>query len=140
MNYLLDTNVVSEWMKPRPDLGVVEWLANADEDRLFLSVASLAELRYGVERLAKGQKRSRLEDWLETDLRNRFEGRVMAIDEKVAAEWGRLLAKADAVGRPMGAMDGFLAATAVAHGLTLVTRNASDFGVTGIKVVDPWKE
>jgi hypothetical protein len=140
VNYLLDTNVVSEWMKPRPDLGVVEWLANADEDRLFLSVASLAELRYGVERLAKGQKRSRLEDWLETDLRNRFEGRVMAIDEKVAAEWGRLLAKADAVGRPMGAMDGFLAATAVAHGLTLVTRNASDFGVTGIKVVDPWKE
>jgi toxin FitB len=140
VNYLLDTNVVSEWMKPRPNPGVVEWLADADEDRLFLSVATLVELRYGVERLAKGQKRNQLEDWLETDLKNRFEGRVLGIDEKVAGEWGRMLAKADAAGRPMGAMDGFQAATAMTHGLTLVTPNANDFSASAIKVVDPWKE
>ncbi len=140
MNFLLDTNVVSEWMKPRPNTGVVEWLANADEDRLFISVATLAELRYGFERLAKGQKRARLEEWLETDLRNRFEGRVVEIDEEVAEAWGRVLTKADEAGRPKGAMDGFLAATAAVHGLTLVTHNGSDFGATGIKIMDPWKD
>ena len=140
MNFLLDTNVVSEWMKPRPNVGVVEWLANADEDRLFLSVATLAELRYGVQRLAMGQKRARLEEWLETDLRNRFEGRVVVIDEEVAEAWGRVLTKADEMGRPMGAMDGFLAATAVVHGLTLVTRNESDFRGVGIHSIDPWKD
>ena len=138
MNFLLDTNVVSEWVKPRPDPGVIEWLASADEDRLFLSVATLAELRYGIERLPAGRKSAQLQEWLETELRSRFEGRVVAIDETVAALWGKLLAKADAVGRPVGAMDGFLAATAAAHQMTLVTRNEMDFASAGIKTFNPW--
>ena len=138
MNFLLDTNVVSEWVKPRPDPGVIEWLASADEDRLFLSVATLAELRYGIERLPAGRKSAQLQEWLETELRSRFEGRVVAIDETVAALWGKLLAKADAVGMPVGAMDGFLAATAAAHQMTLVTRNEMDFAGAGIKTLNPW--
>ena len=138
MNFLLDTNVVSEWVKPRPSPGVVEWLASADEDRLFLSVATLAELRYGIERLPAGRKSVQLQEWLETELRSRFEGRVVVIDEAVAALWGKLLAKADAVGRPIGAMDGFLAATAAAHQMTLVTRNEMDFAGAGIKTFNPW--
>ena len=138
MNFLLDTNIVSEWVKPRPNPGVMEWLAGADEDRLFLSVATLAELRYGVERLPMGRKRSQLAEWLETDLFRRFEGRVLGIDETIATGWGRLLAKADAAGRPMSAMDGFLAATADVHEITLVTRNEVDFGAAGVMTFNPW--
>ena len=138
MNFLLDTNVVSEWVKPRPNSGVIEWLASADEDRLFLSVATLAELRYGIERLPAGRKSVQLQEWLETELRSRFEGRVVVIDEAVAALWGKLLAKSDAAGRPIGAMDGFLAATAAAHQMTLVTRNEMDFAGAGIKTFNPW--
>ena len=140
MNFLLDTNVVSEWVKPRPNAGVVEWLANADEDRLFLSVVTLAELRYGVERLPAGRKSAQLQDWLETELAVRFEGRVVAVDEVIAAAWGGLLARADAAGRPLGAMDGFLAATAAVHQMTLVTRNEMDFGAVAIKTFNPWSE
>lgn len=140
MNFLLDTNVVSEWMKPQPNLAVVEWLATADEDRLFLSIATLGELHYGMGRLSKGQKRLRLEEWLRTELMNRFEGRVLAIDEMVAGAWGKLLAKADAAGRPMGAMDGFLAATAIIQGMTLVTRDVDDFVVAGISTLNPWSD
>ena len=140
MNFLLDTNVVSEWGKPRPNPGVIEWLASADEDRLFLSVATLAVLRYGVERLPAGRKSAQLQEWLETELRSRFEGRVVAIDETVATVWGKLLAKADAAGRPLGAMDGFLAATAAAHQMTLVTRNEMDFSGSEIKTFNPCSE
>jgi toxin FitB len=138
VNFLLDTNVVSEWVKPRPNPGVIEWLATADEDRLFLSVATLAELRYGVERLPAGRKTAQLQEWLETELPSRFEGRVVVMEETIAALWGKLLAKADAVGRPLGAMDGFLAATAAAHQMTLVTRNEMDFAGAGIKTFNPW--
>jgi toxin FitB len=140
VNFLLDTNVVSEWVKPRPNSGVVEWLATSDEDRLFLSVATLAELCYGVERLPIGRKSAQLREWLETELTGRFEGRVVTIDEVVAATWGKLLAKADAAGRPMGVMDGFLAATAAVHQMTLVTRNETDFAEAGIKTFNPWSD
>jgi predicted nucleic acid-binding protein len=80
------------------------------------------------------------EPWLATELTGRFEGRVVVIDEAVAAVWGELLAKADAAGKPMGAMDGFLAATAAAHQMTLVTRNEMDFAAAGIKTLNPWSE
>jgi predicted nucleic acid-binding protein len=130
VNFLLDANVVSEWVKPRPNSGVVAWLETADEDRLFLSVATLAELSYGIERLPVGRKSAQLREWLEIELTGRFEGRVVVIDE----------ARADAAGRPVGAMDGFLAATAAVHQMTLVTRNEMDFAATGIKTFNPWSE
>ncbi len=138
MNYLLDTNVVSEWTKPRPNAGVVQWLAEADEDRIFLSVVTLGELQYGVERLAPGAKRKQLAEWLEGELRGRFEKRVVEIDEGVAVAWGKLLAAADAAGRPMAALDGFLAATALAKGMTVVTRNKQDFAAAGVGTLNPW--
>ena len=138
MNFLLDTNVVSEWMKPRPDLRVMKWLASSDEDRLFVSVATLAELRYGTERLPIGMRRAQLQEWLEMELSMRFEGRTLGIDEAVAAAWGTLLARAEAAGRSMGVMDGFLAATALVHQMTLVTRNQTDFTATAVKMLNPW--
>ena len=138
MNFLLDTNIVSEWVKPRPDPGVIRWLAEADEDRVFLSVISLAELRFGTERMPAGARRVRLEEWLRNELPVRFEDRVLALTANIAQSWGELMAHSRAAGHTMSVMDGFLAATADVHQLTLVTRNAKDFSVLGAAVLNPW--
>jgi len=138
LNFLLDTNVVSEWTKPRPDPGVQAWLAAADEDRVFISVVTLAELRHGVERLPAGARRDRLDRWLTDQLPARFEARLLAIDAETAHGWGRVMARRQAAGRPVGTMDAFIAATAEHHDLTLVTRNVADFAGLGIRLVNPW--
>lgn len=138
MNFLLDTNVISETMKPRPNPGLLGWLADADEDRTFLSVITLMELRYGVERMATGRKRKRLEDWLDHDLPLRFENRILAIDPRVADATGRLVARSESLGRPMETRDALIAAAAEIGGLTLVTRNVSDFKATVKELLSPW--
>ncbi len=138
MSFLLDTNVISEGAKPRPDPGVMDWLASVDEAQLFLSVVSLAELRRGVERLDEGRRKAALDIWLTERLPSRFGERLLAVDHAVADEWGRVVAHSQASGRPMGAMDAFLAATATAHQLVLVTRNQSDFEASGIRLFNPW--
>ena len=140
MSFLLDTNVVSEWARPRPNAGVVAWLANVDEDRVFVSVITLAELRYGVERMAASNRRKRLDQWLGGELPLRFEGRVLPIDSAIADAWGKIVARREARGRPIGVTDAFIAATVEVHNLTLVTRNASDFEPTLKAVVNPWTE
>jgi len=137
MNFLLDTNAVSEWVKPRPNPGLIAWMESADEDRIFISVVSVAELHYGVERMATGGRRSRLERWLHHELPLRFESRILPVDTKVAEAWGRTVSRNEAAGRPIGAMDAFLAATAEIHELTLVTRNVSDFPLLKA-VLNPW--
>jgi predicted nucleic acid-binding protein len=138
VNFLLDTNVVSEWTKPRPDPGVVTWLAEADEDRIFLSVVTLAELRHGIERMPTGARRNRLDAWLTEEVPSRFENRLLAIDAETADRWGRVMARGQESGRPPGSMDAFIAATAERHDLTLVTRNVRDFEALGIRIVNPW--
>src|SRR5579863_4681848 len=137
MNFLLDTNAVSEWVKPRPNPGLIRWMEAADEDRVFLSVISLAELRYGIERMTAGTRRNRLQKWLLHELPLRFEGRILSVDHRVAEAWGRTVSRSEALGRPIGAMDAFLAATAETHSLTLVTRNVSDFPALKA-VLNPW--
>jgi predicted nucleic acid-binding protein len=137
MNFLLDTNAVSEWVKPRPNAGLIGWTESADEDRVFLSAISLAELRYGVERMPAGARRNRLEQWLRDELPLRFEGRILSVDHKVAEAWGKTVSRCEAMGRPTDAIDAFLSATAEVHHLTLVTRNVSDFP-TLKTVVNPW--
>jgi predicted nucleic acid-binding protein len=139
VSFLLDTNVVSEWVKQRPDRGVIAWLAEVDEDRVFLSVVTLAELRYGVDRLADGNRRRRLDVWLRDDIPLRFEGRLLPVDQAVAESWGQLVAQREAAGRRIAAMDAFIAATANVHGLKLVTRNESDFKSAVNEIVNPWK-
>jgi len=138
VSFLLDTNVVSEWVKPQPNAGVIAWLAEVDEDRVFLSVVTLAEIRHGIERLAAGARRKRLDTWLRDELPLRFEGRVLSVDEAVADSWGKVVASREASGRPIGVMDAFIAATANVHALKLVTRNASDFKSAVNEIVNPW--
>lgn len=138
MKYLLDTNVVSEWAKPLPSPDVVTWLTDVDEDTVHLSVVTFAEIRHGVDRLPEGRRRDRLATWLTGDLPARFEGRILDIDREVADAWGTLMARGQSRGRSLPVMDAFVAATALRHTLTLVTRNVSDFDDLGVKLVNPW--
>jgi hypothetical protein len=138
VSFLLDTNVVSEWVKPGPDPNVIAWLADVDEDRVFLSVVTFAEIRHGVELMPAGRRRERLAAWLADELPARFESRILGIDRRVAEAWGVAMARSQQRGAGLGSMDAFLAATAAAHRLTLVTRNVRDFKIAGIPLLDPW--
>jgi toxin FitB len=139
VSFLLDTNAVSEWVKPRPNSGLIAWMESADEDRVFLSVISLAELRYGVDRMTSGKRRQRLETWLQNELPLRFEGRVLPVGAEIADAWGKVVSRGEAAGRPISVMDAFLVATAEFHRLTLVTRNVSHFPLLKT-IVNPWSE
>jgi len=139
MSFLLDTNVLSEPMKERPNSRVLGWLAQVNEDQVFVSVITITDLRYGVERLAIGKRRERLDGWLRKDLISRFEGRILSVDLPIAEACGGLMARSESMGRPIEARDGFIAATAEVHGLTLVTRNTSDFEPTLKSIINPWR-
>ena len=138
MSFLLDTNVVSEWLKPRPNPGVVSWLATVNEDHTCLSVVTVTELRYGIERLPAGARRKRLDEWLREELVIRFEGRILPVDLAIADECGRLVARSEAIGRPIEPRDAFIAATAEVYELTLVTRNVSHFQPAVKALFTPW--
>ena len=138
MAYLLDTNIVSELVRPAPDGKVVAWVESCSPLELYLSVLTFGEISRGVARLATGARRSRLTRWLERELPRQFLGRLLAIDDAVAVRWGQLAASGDAAGRPLPVIDGLLLATADVHGLVLVTRNASDCAGRGVPVFDPW--
>jgi len=138
VSFLLDTVVVSECVKPAPEPRVVEWLASIDEDRVFLSVATIAEIRHGIETMPIGRRRARLLAWFDGDLSLRFEGRILDIDRGICAAWGVVMARATAVGKSLATMDAFFAATAEVLGLTLVTRDIRDFQGAGIALFDPW--
>src|SRR5260370_33202171 len=103
MSFLLDTNAVSEWVKPRLNPGLIGWMESADEDRIFISVVSVAELHYGVQGMAAGRRRSRLEQWLQHELPLRFESRILPVDTGVAEAWGNAVSRSEAAGRPTGA-------------------------------------
>jgi predicted nucleic acid-binding protein len=136
--FLLDTNVLSELIKPKPDAKVVQWIEGTNESTLFLSVLTLGEIRDGIARLRLGARRGRLESWLRVDLRGRFQDRVLPIDEAIADRWGAILAAAAAHGKPLAVIDGLLAATALHHDLMLATRNGSDAAATGVAILNPW--
>ncbi|WEZ85408.1 type II toxin-antitoxin system VapC family toxin (plasmid) [Rhizobium sp. 32-5/1] len=138
MRLLLDTNVLSEVTKPRPVESVLKWLHCLDEDRTFISIISIAEIRRGVALMDAGRKRDALDEWLMYDLPQRFENRIIRVEAPVALAWGDLMALAKRSGRGLASMDGLIAATAVAHQLTLATRNTKDFAGFGIDIIDPW--
>lgn len=137
MNYPIDTNVLSELRKRQPDLNIMAWLQERPRQSLHLSVLSLGEIVKGIKGVADPTFRQTLADWLEADLPNYFVGRLLGIDAPVADRWGRLQATA---GRTLPVIDGLLAATALQHHLTLVTRNTKDFAGLGVPLIDPWPQ
>ena len=136
MSYLVDTNVLSELRNKRADANVVAWMQARPRQSLYLSVLSLGEIRKSIEGVADPAFRQTLADWLEVELRNWFVGRLLGIDEKVADRWGRVQA---AAARTLPVIDGMLAATALEHDLTLVTRNTKDFAGLGVQLINPWE-
>lgn len=135
MSYLVDTNVLSELRRKTPDPQVVDWFDRRPAGTLFVSVLTLGEIRKGVDALPHSARRLALLDWLETALPAFFSGRVLAVDQAVADRWGRLMSSA---GRPLPTIDSLLVATAIHHGLTLVTRNLRDTQGLGVEVLCPW--
>lgn len=136
MSYLIDTNVLSELRRREPNAQVVAWMQARPRQSLYLSVLSLGEIRKGIEGVADPAFRQTLTDWLEVELRHYFVGRLLDIDETVADRWGRVQA---ASGRSLPVIDGLLAATALQHDLSLVTRNTRDFEGLGVRLINPWQ-
>ena len=140
MRYLLDTCVISELVKRRPEARVANWIDGRDERSLFLSVLTFGEIEKGIARLSDEQRRRELRDWVDHELRRRFSGRIMPVDYETASRWGCISGAAERTGHPLPVLDAMLAATALIHGLTLVTRNTADVSTTGVSVVNPWAE
>lgn len=138
MSFLLDTNILSEWVKPQPNPNVVSWLIEVNGSDVFLSVVSFAEIRRGIELMDPGRRRERLASWLAHELSARFKHRILGIGQRVAETWSIVTARCQKAGVTLGTMDAFIAATAEAHGLTLVTRNTRDFESVGIALLNPW--
>ena len=137
--FLLDTNCISEVVRLKPDPRVMAWIEAVEESLLYLSVLTMGEIRKGLAALPQGKRRSRLETWLEVELQARFSGRILSIDAAVADRWGLLAASAKTKGNPLSTIDGLLAATAIHHNLTIVSRNVGDFRNTQVPVVNPWE-
>jgi len=136
MSYLLDTNVISELFKARPNKRVISWIDNIAESELFLSVLTIGELRKGIEKIENSVKKAKLIVWLEQELLSRFAHRILKIDIPIAERWGRLLATSK---QSLPAIDSLLAATALHYDLCLVTRNTADFVVSTLVVFNPWE-
>lgn len=138
--FLLDTNLLSEFnRRGDPNPRVKEWLEAAEGGSLHASVLTLAEIRFGIELLPASRRRTQLEQWLDRDLPGWFAGRFLPVDRPVAERWGVLRAPAQMKGRLVPVIDGLLAATALEHDLTIVSRNLSDFAATGVAVLSPWE-
>lgn len=139
MKVLLDTCVLSELQREKPDPRVQQALEDLAEDDLFLSVVSIGELAKGIALLRGGKKKSRLEDWLHS-IETNDTAKILSIDTETARIWGELTARAQRKGRTVPAADGLIAATAKQHGLAVMTRNTSDFGGTGVELLNPWED
>jgi predicted nucleic acid-binding protein len=138
MSYLLDTCAISEFTKRQPEPKMVQWLASADELSLYLSVITVGEIRKGIARLPDSQRKQALAHWLEVDLVQRFSERLLPLDANTLFVWGNLAARLEQNGLVMPAVDALIAATALQHDLTLVTRNQSDFEHSGVEIFNPW--
>jgi len=136
--FLLDTNIPSELVRPQPETRMEAWLAAQSMDTLFISAVSFGELRKGIELREAGKRRTELEAWLDTDLTNQFLERILPLTRLIAERWGILDAQRQLIGRPLNAPDGQIAATALEHGLTMVTRNVKDFDGLGLTIISPW--
>jgi predicted nucleic acid-binding protein len=139
VKYLLDTCVLSELVKPAPSVEVLEWVDSRVDGDLFMAAMTLAELKRGVAKLPLSRRKSELSSWLE-NLQLGFGERVLSFTGETAAYWGEMCARADVAGKTMSAFDSIIAATAVEHGLSLVTRNVQDFSAAPVLLINPWNQ
>jgi predicted nucleic acid-binding protein len=137
--FLLDTNIISELRTKNPEPRVMDWMEAADEGLLHLSVLTLGEIRKGAALLPQDRRRTQLETWLEIDLQARFAGRILPINSAIADRWGWIAAEAKRKGMTLPVIDGLLAATALHHNLTIVSRSVKDFVQTHVPVLNPWQ-
>lgn len=138
MNYLLDTCIISELIKPVPSNSVVEWLNNIPEDNIYLSSITIGEIQKGISKLVDSKKKLNLQSWLDKDLLNRFNSKIISIDKDICITWGIITANAEKRGKKLASIDSLIAATAINKVLTLVTRNTSDMIESGANIVDPF--
>lgn len=114
------------------------WIDRSDEYDFYLSVITLGEIEKGISKLAEGKKKMQLQAWLAYELQERFNGRILTVTTEVALRWGGILGKSEIKGQVLPVIDALIAATAITHGLTLVTRNTSDMTASGAPLFDPW--
>jgi len=138
VNYLLDTCVISELIRSKPTASVVKWVSLCHENQLYLSVLTLGEIQKGIAKLSDIKRKDALQHWLDNDLKERFEHRILPISLETALTWGELLGIAEATGTSIPSIDGLIGATAMAHNMTVVTRNEKDISLTGAKILNPW--
>ncbi|MCJ7600812.1 MAG: type II toxin-antitoxin system VapC family toxin [Desulfobulbaceae bacterium] len=139
MKFLMDTCVISEIIRPKPSSKVIAWIKKEDESNFFISVLTFGELHKGIEKLAESKRKEELHNWVENDLTERFLGRIIDVDIQVAMLWGKIQGIAEKAGKPMPAVDSLIAATGIAHHLTVVTRNTADMEESGVALLNPWK-
>ena len=139
LNYLLDTCVISEFVKPKPDKRVQDWLNGLDSSRVYLSVVTLGEIQRGISEKPASNRRTELEEWLNEELVAQFEGRILALNRDMFLTWGQMVAPLKGKGKPMGVLDSLIAATALHHKMVLVTRNVTDFEHVDLSIFNPWE-
>lgn len=139
MNYLLDTCVLSEFTRRKPEAKVIQWIDNIDEEKLFLSVITVGEIQRGVERLPESQRKTELLTWMNNGLIERFGQRILPLEAATMLLWGSLTARLEASGRSLPVIDSLIAATALQHNMILATRNVSDFSPCGVQIINPWE-
>ena len=140
MNYLLDTCVISEMVKANPNKKIIDWILSQNENYLFLSVLTLGEIQKGISKLSDSKKKKTLTIWLQTDLLERFGGRIVSIDDQIALNWGSIQASAERDGIIIPSIDGLIAATAITRNMTVVTHNVPDMELSGALLFNPWFE
>lgn len=136
--WLLDTNVLSELRRPRPEPRVVDFIARQPLEQLYTSAVVFAEIRSGIELVADPGKRAALHDWLAHQLRPQFEDRVLPVSEDVMFKWRLLVEQGRKIGHTFSQPDLIIAATALQHGLTLVTRDVGSYDKTPVRLLNPW--
>ena len=139
MRYLVDTCVLSELTRSRPSVDVVRWVAEQDETSLYVSVLTFGEIEKGLAKLNDDKRSCKLRHWVDHDLKRRFGGRILSFDYEAACRWGEISGKAESEGTPIPVVDAQMAATALMHGMTLVTRNISDVAPSGVLLLNPWE-
>ena len=139
MNFLVDTSALSDPTYPRPNAGLRRWYLATPETRIHISVLSIGEIRNGVTRLENATRAAKIGAWLDDELLVRFDGRILALDIETCNVWGALCGDLRRRGRPKSVLDSLMAATAIVHGLALVTRNVKDFSGFGIDLINPWQ-